>query len=46
MWDVSGREGASDRENGRRDKKGVSGRNGACISMAPPRMDLRGEECL
>ena len=26
MWDVSGREGTSDRENGRRDKKGVSRR--------------------
>ena len=24
MWDVSGGEGISDRENGRRDKKGVT----------------------
>ena len=24
MWDVSGREGTSDRENGRRDKTGVT----------------------
>ena len=38
---VGGREGTRDREYGRRDKKGVAWREGACISMAPPSTGLR-----
>ena len=41
MWDMSGREGTSDRENGRRDEKGVAWGKGASVNMAPPCMSLR-----